>query len=143
MSRIEEHINRLFRDIPDSERKQQIMQEITQDLEEKVADLIKQGKAMEDAVNKAIVDFGDIDDIRAELTYTQKDKKSRKNRNAALNLGFSIWGAAITIALFIFINFYYTPTIIWFVYPTFGMLWWPVAMFFNWLRKRREDEGLE
>lgn len=136
MNRIEEHIKHMFRDIPDGDRKTQIIQEITQDLNDKVRDLMTSGKEEEDAVNKAIVDFGDIDEIKAELGLKSKGKSGR---NAALNLGFSIWGSAICIGLFLFINFYYTPDTIWFVYPTFGILWWPLALFFNWQRKRREE----
>lgn len=135
MNKIEVHINHMFRDIPDSDRKNQIMQEITQDLNDKVRDLIASGKEEDDAVNKALVDFGDIDEIKAELVLRPKGKSSR---NAALNLGFSICGSIISIGLFTFVNFYYTPRTIWFVYPAFAMLWWPLAMFFNWQRKKRE-----
>lgn len=140
MNKIEIHIKHLFRDIPESDRKNQIMQEITQDLNDKVRDLIASGKSEEDAVNKAIVDFGDIDEIKTELGLKAQGGKSK---NARLNLGFSIWGSAITIGLFLFINFYYTPHIIWFVYPTFGILWWPITMYFHWLRKKKEEEELE
>ena len=139
MNRIEEQVNRLFHDIPDSDRKKQLMQEITQNLEEKVSDLIAQGKAKEDAINKAIVDFGDIDDIKAELFV----KTHPKHSNRGLTLGFSIWGSILIIALCVFVNFYYSPTVIWFVYPTFGVIWWPLVMFFRWLRLRREDDSIE
>ncbi len=70
-------------------------------------------------------------------------KPGKKSSSAALNLGFSLWGSGLIIALCIFINFYYSPGVIWFIYPTFGVLWWPLALFFHWLRKRREDDGLE
>lgn len=138
MSKIKEHVNRLFRDIPDSERKTELMQEIAQNLEEKVSDLMAQGKSEEDSVNKAIVEFGDIDDIKAELS-TEATATRQKKSNAGLSLGFSIWGSALIIALVTFINFYYSPKTIWFVYPTFGVLWWPLAMFYRWLRLRREE----
>lgn len=141
MKKIESHINRLFADIPESEGKRQLMQEVTQDLQEKVSDLIAQGKAEEDAINKAIVDFGDIEDIKKELSV--RKKPNIRSRRAALNLGFSLWGSGLIVTLMLFINFYYTPDIIWFVYPTFGVLWWPLAMVFYWLRVRREDDELE
>ena len=137
MNKIEAHINRLFKDIPDSARKRQIIQEITQDLEDKVADLVARGKAKKDAINKAIVDFGDIDDIKAELAT---DVKTAKHKSNGLALAFSIWGSALIIALVVFINFYYTPHVIWFVYPTFAVVWWPMALFFHWLSKKREDD---
>lgn len=122
----------MFKDVPESEKKQIIKQEIIENLEEKVFDLMQQGKAEEDAVNKALVEFGDIEEIKKELGVGQPLKKNM----AKINLGFSIWGSALIIALFTFINFYYTPDNIWFVYPTFAVLWWPLSMFFYWLRSR-------
>ncbi|MGE6260661.1 permease prefix domain 1-containing protein [Heyndrickxia sporothermodurans] len=130
MKRIKEHVNELFKKIPDSEQKELVKQEIIENLEEKVYDLMAQGKEEEDAINKAIIEFGDIDEIEKELGVIQPVKKNMTK----LDLGFSIWGSSLIIALFIFINFYYTPKIIWFVYPTFGVLWWPLSMFYRWLR---------
>ncbi|GIN84319.1 hypothetical protein J6TS2_07050 [Heyndrickxia sporothermodurans] len=130
MKRIKDHVNELFKKIPDSEQKELVKQEIIENLEEKVYDLMAQGKEEEDAINKAIIEFGDIDEIEKELGVIQPVKKNMTK----LDLGFSIWGSALIIALFIFINFYYTPKIIWFVYPTFGVLWWPLSMFYRWLR---------
>jgi len=127
------HVNKLFSNIPDSKEKETIMQEVLQNLEEKVFDLMEQGKAEEDAINKAIVDFGDIEDLKKELQFGEP--ATQKN-NSKLNLDFSIWGSILIVALFVFINFYYTPEIIWFVYPTFAVLWWPLSMYFSWLRNK-------
>lgn len=44
-----------------------VKQEIIQNLEEKVFYLMEQGKEEDDAINKAIVEFGDIEDLRNEL----------------------------------------------------------------------------
>jgi len=127
------HVNKLFSNIPDSKEKETIMQEVLQNLEEKVFDLMEQGKAEEDAINKAIVDFGDIEDLKKEL---QLGEPATQKNNSKLNLDFSIWGSILIVALFVFINFYYTPEIIWFVYPTFAVLWWPLSMYFSWLRNK-------
>ena len=54
-------MNELFKDVPESEQKATIIQEVLQNLEEKVWDLMEQGKAEEDAINKAIVEFGDAE----------------------------------------------------------------------------------
>jgi hypothetical protein len=136
MKRIEEYVERSFKDIPDSERKEELKQEILQNLREKVYDLVQQGKTEEDAENKTIVDFGDIDDIRQELKIGIKPDEPGKKKTYGLQLGFSIWGSVLIIALVLFINLFYTPKIPWFVYPTFGVLWWPLAMFFRWLKHR-------
>ncbi|QHW34453.1 hypothetical protein GZH47_29100 [Paenibacillus rhizovicinus] len=132
MKKIKTHVDEWFADIPDSEQKQAIQEEITQNLEEKVFDLMRSGKSEEDATNKAIVEFGDISDIKQELGVKQGKQGSSK-RQVGLHLGFSLWGSGLIIALFLFINVYYTPDVIWFVYPTFAVAWWPLVMFYRWL----------
>ena len=134
MNKIREHVKHLFRDIPDSERKEQLMQEITQNLEEKVQDLVARGKAEEDAVNKAIVDFGDIDDLKEEL---HANPVGSLNNTHSLGLAFSVLGSILIIALFLFINFYYSPNVVWCIYPIFAVLWWPLSMLFVYLRNRK------
>lgn len=128
MKTIGDYVDELFRKIPQSEQKKNMVNDIKQNLEEKVWDLMEQGKSEEDAINKAIVEFGDIEDIRRELEVRQPDKRVK----ARLRLGFSICGSLLIIALAAFVNFYYTPGTIWFVYPTFAVLWWPLAMFYHW-----------
>ncbi len=130
MKTIKGYVEELFKEIPDGERKESIKDEIIPNLEEKVQDLVELGKCEEDAINKAIVDFGDIDDIKKELMEKQVVVSNKK---AKLQLEFSLWGSGLIIALFVFINFYYSPRAIWFVYPTFTVLWWPLIMLFKWL----------
>ncbi|NLX93165.1 MAG: hypothetical protein GXZ02_04765 [Clostridiales bacterium] len=137
MSRIEEYVARSFKDIPDSDRKEQLRQEIVQNLNEKVFDLMEQGKTQEDAENKAMADFGDFDDIKQELGTGPAGENPTDNKNYFLRLWFSVFGSALIIALMIFINFYYGEQPVWFVYPAFGVLWWPLAMTFQWLKHRR------
>jgi hypothetical protein len=132
MKKIKTHVDEWFADIPDSEQKQAVQEEITQNLEEKVFDLVRSGKTEEDATNKAIVEFGDISDIKQELGV-KDGKRGSSKRQFGLHLGFSLWGSGLIIALFLFINVYYTPDVIWFVYPTFAVAWWPLVMFYKWL----------
>ena len=136
MNRIEDYVERNFKNIPNSEQKEQLKQEILQNLREKVYDLMQQGKTEEDSENKAIVDFGDIDDIRQELIKDANADKPLKKNTYGLQLGFSIWGSVLIIALVLFINVSYSPSVLWFVYPTFGVLWWPLSMLFRWLKHR-------
>ena len=76
MKRMKSHVEELFKDIPESEQKKAIIQEVLENLEEKVWDLMEQGKEEEDAINKAIVEFGDIEEMKKELgvkaTYKEK-----------------------------------------------------------------------
>ena len=133
MSKIESHINKLFRNIPDSSRKTEIMQEISQNLNEKVADLTAQGMTQEEAEQKAIEDIGDIAEIQEELVNTAQLAQSK---NLGFSFAFSVWGSLIIIAFFVFLNLYYSPTNIWFVYPLFATLWWPMSMFALWEKQK-------
>jgi hypothetical protein len=130
---LKQHVDRLFSDIPESDEKDTIIHEIVENLEEKVQDLMASGKEEEDAIHKVIVEFGDVEEIKMELM--QKTQPRKKNMSK-INLGFSIWGSLLIIALFVFANFYYTPHEIWFVYPTFVVLWWPLSMLFVWMRSK-------
>ncbi|WP_102272628.1 permease prefix domain 1-containing protein [Cytobacillus massiliigabonensis] len=132
MKKLKIHVDELFKDVPESEQKNAIKQEVLENLEEKVWDLKANGKEEEDAINKAIVEFGDIEDLKKELGVKQPVKKNMTK----LNLGYSIWGSSLIIALFLFINLYYSPDVIWFVYPTFAVLWWPLTMYFKWQRSK-------
>ena len=141
MRRLRNHVNKLFKDIPESPRKNVIKQEVLKDLEEKVFDLMGQVKAEEDAKNKAIVEVGNSEDLTKERDITQPPhRKSR--RMTKLYLEYSIWGSILIIALFISINFYYAPNVIWFIYPTFAVLCWPLTMYFKWMKmKKGWDKG--
>lgn len=136
MKTIQEHVDSLFRDIPDSERKDALKREIVANLQEKVSDLMAQGKEEEDAINRAIVEFGDISDIRDELRNQQL--LPLKKSSAGIQLGFSIVGSLLIVAMVTFINMYITPDFLWCVFPIFGILWWPLAMFFRWLKYRKQ-----
>ena len=134
MKKVQEHVDALFREVPDSERKESLKREIVENLQEKVNDLIAQGKAEEDAINRAIVEFGDISDIRDELR-TQQELPIKRS-GSGLQLGYSIVGSLLIIALMLFINLYITPGFLWCIFPIFGVLWWPLTMFFRWIRFR-------
>lgn len=141
MITIKNYVEGLFEDTPDSSEKEEIMQEIILNLDEKVQDLIEQGKDEEDAINKSIVDFGDASEIKKGLSSTllpQHIRNRDKPRNYINNLWFSIWASILIIGLFLFINFYYSPGVIWFVYPVFAILWWPLGSFFSWLNNRKK-----
>jgi hypothetical protein len=135
MKTVQEHVDALFREIPDSERKESLKREIVENLQEKVNDLMALGKAEEDAINRAIVEFGDISDIRDELRNQQQ--LPLKRNSAGLQLGYSIVGSLLIIGLMLFINLYLSPGFLWCVFPIFGVLWWPLSMFFRWIKYRQ------
>ena len=133
MKAIKKYVEKLFREVYESQEKREIIEEITINLQEKVTDLMSQGKSEEDAINKAIIDFGDIDEIKKELIQKQSGELKKLSK---LRLGFSLWGTVLTIALLIFINYYFSPKVIWCVFPIFAVLWWPLSMFFVYLKHR-------
>ena len=141
MITIKKYVEGLFREVPDSQEKESIIQEIVLNLEEKVQDLVEQGKTEEDAINKSIVDFGDAGEIKSDLMPTINGYQVKKNKkiNYTNSLWFSIWGSALIISLLLFINFYYSPKVIWFVYPVFALLWWPLALFFRRLNNKKKN----
>ncbi|MDQ0207263.1 permease prefix domain 1-containing protein [Alkalicoccobacillus murimartini] len=135
MKKIRNHVERLFYDLPETDEVIQVKEEITLDLQEKAQDLMVQGKSEEDAINKTIVDFGDIDEIKAELQLSSEPSNPIKKKHTRLNMWFSVWGSVLFIALMWFMNVEYTPNNIWFVYPTFVILWWPLSMYYYWRRQ--------
>ncbi len=136
MNKLRNHIDNLFKDVPINEKTESIKQEIIQNLEEKVLYLMEHGKTEEDAMNKAIVEFGDVEDLKKELGVYNVHHDTIGLKKAKNNFYFSICGSILLISLFVFINLYYTPSTVWFIYPTFGILWWPLSMFFVWSRKK-------
>ncbi|QDP39504.1 permease prefix domain 1-containing protein [Radiobacillus deserti] len=135
MKKLKQHVDHLFSKMPVTEENNAMKQEVLENLEEKVIDLMAQGKSEEDAINKAIVDFGDLDDLKQEMGAMAEPEQASKDTKK-INLMYSIWGSVLIIGLLVFINFYYSPDEIWFVYPTFGVLWWPLSTYFSWLRTK-------
>ncbi len=140
MITIKDYIEGLFKDVPESSERENIKNEIILNLEEKVQDLMDNGKSEEDAINKSIVEFGDINEIKMQLmgAAVPAPKKKENKTNYANNMWFSIWGALLIIAFLFFINYTTSWGYPWFIYPTFGVLWWPLASFFVWLNHRQK-----
>lgn len=133
MITIKQYVDRVFSDVDDSPEKIRTKEEIIMDLNEMVADIMATGKKEEDAINSAIVEFGELDELKKELT----DKKSKERlQKAWLRLMYSIWSSSLFIALFLFINFYYSPRTIWFVFPVAAILIWPLSMLYVWMSRK-------
>ena len=137
MNEIASYVEKAFENVPASERKAELTQEIIQSLEDAAAMWMEKGKARDDAVNKAIVEFGDLGEILLELRGEAPDRQQAQPEKAKNAMRFSLFGSLIITALMVFINLYYTPGTIWFIYPVFGVLWWPLSLFFfgRWRRK--------
>lgn len=132
--KIREYVEEMFQSVPESDEKKSLLGELIMDAEEKAADLIAAGKPEEDAVNKALVELGDLSEIKLSLMGAQPSRNSMaKYRN---NLLYSVMGSLLIIALMMFINLYYSPGAIWFVYPLFGVVWWPLSMLLSYMNHK-------
>lgn len=54
--------------------------------------------------------------------------------------GFSVIGSLLAMALLAAINFMTSPGFPWCVFPLFGIVWWPLSVYFHVTRKRRLAE---
>ncbi len=132
--KIREYVEEVFQNVPESDEKRSLLNELILDAEEKAADLMAGGKTEEDAVNKALVELGDLSEIKLGLmNVAAPHGVPRRDRN---NLLYSVFGSAMIIALMLFINLYYSPWTIWFVYPMFAILWWPLTMLLHYMNRR-------
>ncbi len=137
IERINHYVEEGFKNIADCSQKTEVMDEIKERFADATEDLMNKGKAFEDAMNKAIVDFGNMDEIIIGLREeTQNHSPGEYSKSALM---FSVVGSLSIIALLSFINFYYTPDVIWVVYPIFAILWWPLGLFFfgSWRKGRK------
>lgn len=138
MKRIKNFVKNTFKNIP-KEKQEEIIPKVTEMLIEKVEDLMENGYSKDEAVNKTVLEFGTVEDYFSQGKIRKRKFKTVKHyRN---DLIFSLFGALIIIGMLIFSNLYYTPDIIWFVLPMFAVLWWPLAIFYNFLNKKIQTKG--
>jgi len=142
MKKIVNFVRHTFKDIP-KQGKEEIIQSVTESLIEKVEDLVEKGLSEQEAIDKAVVEFGTVEDYFVNFKKQEKKKSRYKTLNHYKNdLLFSVVGSMIIIAIIIFVNLYYVPSTLWFVIPAVGILFWPLSILYNLLNKRenRKDE---
>lgn len=137
MKQIKNFVKHTFRGLP-KEDKDQVIDYVTELLTEKVEDLIESGLEEQEAIDKAVLEFGTIEDYYDEKEHTIRPPRTR--RQSKNDLIFSVIGTLIIIGMLIFSNLYYTPGVIWFVIPMLAVLWWPLVMLYNFLNKRNREE---
>ncbi|MCX7708800.1 MAG: hypothetical protein N2484_03005 [Clostridia bacterium] len=54
---------------------------------------------------------------------------------------YSMIGSTITILFFICVNYISSPRSVWAVYPIFGVLWWPLSMYYFSYKKQKSGQG--
>lgn len=139
MKRIKNFVKNTFKDIPKDQR-QEIISAVTEQLVEKVEDLMENGLTLDEAVDKTVLEFGSIEDYFhpdvEELSILQRIAQSKTVKQYRNDLIFSAFGALIIIGMLVFTNLYYTGQLIWFVLPALAVLWWPLAVLYHYLNKK-------
>ncbi len=141
MKRIVNFVKNTFKDSP-KENKEDIIKTVTESLIEKVEDLVESGYSLDDAVDKTVSEFGSADDFFAETDDKPKRfKRSKSLGNYRNDLIFSFLGTAIIVGIMAYINYAFTPSIIWYVVPSIALLWWPVVVLYKLLNKKENKKG--
>ena len=136
MNQIKNFVKNTFKDI-DKDKRNEIIQSVTISLTEKVEDLIETGLSEQEAIDKAVVEFGTVEDFFDDSIKKQKKEKRQKTlRHYGNDLLFSGVGSAIVIGILAFVNFTYNSSNLWFVIPSIAILFWPLAILYNLLNKR-------
>jgi hypothetical protein len=141
MKHIRNFVKNTFKNYPKEER-DQLIQSITEMLIEKVQDLMDKGLSEQEATDKAIMEFGTIEDYEDKPKKIKRklviDKTIRHYRNDVM---FSAGGSLIIIGILLYIDFTYTPTIRWSLIPSFALLFWPLATIYRLFNKKASERG--
>ena len=145
MKTIERFVKRMFKQNNPKQADQEAMQKMIEMLEEKVEDLKEMGMDEAEAIQRTLVEFGDIDAyfmpaVRRETRRYKRHKTVKHYRN---DLVFSLLASVLIIGVFALINVFYIPFDNygpWFVIPSVGVLFWPLSLLYKWLNKKGDSE---
>ena len=136
MKQIKNFVKHTFKDI-DKEKREEIIQLVTVSLIEKVEDLIESGLTEKEAIDRAVTEFGTAEDyFNQSIKIAKKERRQKTLRHYGNDLLFSGVGSAIVIGIILYIDFRYTPHILWSIIPSIAILFWPLAVLYNLLNKR-------
>ncbi len=135
--KVKQFIEKIFKKYPDTIEKKEICERLITTLEEKVDDLVQDGKTKEEATNIAIAEFGDAKDFMTEYEKEESIKiKSKKLLNAFY---YSLMGTALSNALILFIGLYYLKDNYWWIIALIAIWWWPITMLYAYLNYRSKN----
>ncbi len=139
MKRIRNFVKHTFKNYPKAER-EQLTEEITEMLIEKVEDLIEKGYTLDDAVDKTVVEFGDANDYGTAPTKPKRRlKRVAHYRN---DIVFSSIAVAIIIGILAYINLNLAfSEVRWFIIPSLAILFWPLAVIYRYMNKKETEKG--
>lgn len=140
MKKLHKFVKKTLRRIPNSSEKYQLIEQLTNALSEKVSDLIEDGMEELEAIEKAQLDFGDgkevMDEFMADYRTPQRIQRAKNH------IYYSLACTVLIIAFLIFLNVYlatvYDLNFIWCVYPSIGILFWPLSIVYKYLNIKTE-----
>jgi len=103
MDKIRDYVEDLFAKGPKNKRKEEVKEEMIQDLEEKYSDLIKSGVSAKKAYNDVIAGIGDIDEILSQINgssiseniYYEEILKRKKVKGLVYSISIFLYIMAI------------------------------------------------
>lgn len=137
MNNIKKFVTRILKDFFNEEDKKELIEILTTSMEEKVDDLVEQGQSREKAIEQAISEFGNSNDVLEAFPEHEKVKKNivKKRQNQLI---FASLAYLIISGLSAFINIVWLfPESLWFIFVCIGLLFWPLVMLYNYLMARR------
>ena len=136
MKQIINFVKHTFKDFP-KDRREEIILSVTESLMEKVEDLIESGLEEQAAIDKAVLEFGNVEDYLEKAAKKEKREKRFKTISHYRNdLFFSSVATAIIIGILAFTNLNYGKQPLWFVIPAMALLFWPLSVYRSLLNKK-------
>lgn len=137
MKRLENFVKNTFKNYPKDDR-DRLIESITEMLTEKVEDLIEKGMTEQEAIDKAVMEFGTLEDYEDNPKKVARRLKTRRTiKQYKYDIFFSVGGSLIIIGMLIYIDLQFTATnVVWFVIPALAVLWWPLATIYRYLLKK-------
>ena len=136
MKQIKNFVKYTFKDI-EIDKKEEIIKLVTESLIEKVEDLMESGLTEKDAIDRTVLEFGTVEDyFNQSIKIKKKERRQKTIKHYGNDLLFSGVGSAIVIGIILYIDFRYTPHILWSIIPSIAILFWPLAVLYNLLNKK-------
>ncbi len=132
---LRKQVEKMFKEIPKGTVKKSLMDEILENLTDKVNDLVEEGMEESEAIKIALDEFGDIDEIK-DVIVEQEFTRHYKRSVAKKKFEFSILGSILIIATINVFDYLYLKNFNVMIIPSILVLWWPITMFYVWRRTK-------
>lgn len=144
MKQIINFVRNTFKDIPKNQGHDEIVLSVTETLLEKVEDLVESGMEEQAAIDKAVLEFGSIEDYLERIEKEEKKEHLRKTLSHYKNdLLFSGVSTLIIIGVLAYINLYWYAEFnenLYFIVPALGLLFWPLSVLYHLMNKKASNE---